>query len=85
MGVLREKAIEKGYTMLRDDELFVRRSLDGLPSKRRRELLRRYFEIWDIGMAKTPVFAHRQNWGRKEANSWLRQYLNIDEKKDDPV
>ncbi len=85
MGILKEKARERGYELLRDDEIYLRRLTEKMPSAARKAALIGYFDEWDRGMREAADYVHSQNAGRRRANIYIRELTKDKSAKTCPV
>lgn len=60
---------------MRDDIRFIDSMMNSVDKSDFKMVLMRYIEEWRKGMARSEKTQHMQNLGRKNANSWLREYV----------
>lgn len=65
---------QRGIELLREDMRFVRDILSRIPKSTHKSILRRYTCEWLGAFNKCDDILRKQNEGRREANTWLREY-----------
>lgn len=68
---------KEGYELLPDDYVFIDKTLNTFSQSDFKAILDRYLEEWHIGMLKSSNVQQMQGNGRKNANLWLLQYVDL--------
>ncbi len=68
-------AQQKGIHLLKDDIVFIKKCLVKIPYNAKRRALETYAEKWLSSMRNCDIVALRQNLGRRNANTWLREQV----------
>lgn len=76
-----EYAKAQGCVLLNDDIKYLKRLLRYTPKTDKKALLRRYVSVWVDRMEKEKNALQRQNLGRREANTWIRETINAEKEK----
>ena len=77
LNSFREYGIKLGLDLLKDDLLFINKMLDEIDSGEYKPLLKRYCVIWLSTIEKEENSSLKQNLGRRTANLWLREEVNL--------
>jgi len=68
--------IKNGIELLRDDIIFIKKQLAGIPEHLQKPVLTEYCEIWLKGMKETDIVYRQQNIGRRKANLYLLEQVH---------
>lgn len=66
---------QQGIELLREDIGFIRDMLSRIPKVTHKSILNRYTCEWLGAFNKCDDMLRKQNEGRREANTWLREYV----------
>jgi hypothetical protein len=65
-----------GLKLLKDDMKFIKKMLSYIPCNEHKRLLTQYILIWRDSMAECKNSLSAMNLGRRNANIYLREYVN---------
>lgn len=61
-----------GIRLLKGDLKFIERALKTIPHDRRKYVMHQYVKEWFSGISEADTPVASENWGRRRANSYLR-------------
>jgi len=67
----------KNIHLLRDDIKFIRECINKMPYNERKAIMRGYIANWLQGYSYEENALHKENAGRRMANSWLRERVTF--------
>lgn len=75
-------AAKEGCNLLRDDIKYIQQRIKCIPQYKRKEVLTQYVAIWQKHMLSCGDVIKKENVGRYQANTWLRELTDTASKQE---